>query len=76
MTDNSGIASAREELGRRLRRLRLLKGYTQEAVASDLGVCHTTLSAWECGEHAMTVDTLVSLADYFGVSPCELLAEE
>ena len=50
------------------------RNYTQEAVADELGVAHSTVSGWERGTRAITVDELVLLAEYFDVAPSELLA--
>ena len=65
----------RGKLGERIRTLRLARNFSQQAVAGDLGIAHTTLSSWERGERAMSVDTLFTLAEYFGVAPGVLLGE-
>lgn len=60
-------------LGDRLKSLREVRKFSQQAVASDLAVGRSTLSAWERGTRALPVESLVQLASYYGVCPCELL---
>lgn len=60
-------------VGQHLRELRLAKGFSQEGVAGDLGISHATLSAWERGTRAMSLDSVFRLAGYFGVEPQELV---
>ena len=60
-------------LGRRLRKIRLEKQYSLEAVASDLNVSVSTLSRWECGNRSMSAEMLFKIARYYDISLSEML---
>ena len=60
----------------RLRALRKLTGKTQEQVAAELGLNPKSLSTYETGRVDMSCETLVLLADYYGVSCDEVLGRE
>ncbi len=51
-----------------LRELRLDRGLTQEIVAKAINVSQNTVCGWEKGVREPDYDTLVRLANYFGVS--------
>lgn len=57
----------------RLRQLRKAKGYTQIKVQMETGVEQALLSKYENGERIPPTDTLVKLADFYGVSVDYLL---
>ena len=57
-----------EKSGSRIRRLRLLKGYTQEELAGILNKDRSFLSAIETGKKGCSVDMLVELSGVFNVS--------
>ena len=57
----------------RLRQLRKAKGYTQIKVQMETGVEQALLSKYENGERVPPPDTLVKLADFYGVSVDYLL---
>jgi HTH-type transcriptional regulator/antitoxin HipB len=63
-------------VGQRIRALRLQRNYSQEAVARDLGIAHSTLSSWERAERRINVEELILLAGYFGISPAALLDQD
>lgn len=73
-TDNSH--ALRRLLGRRLRALRLTLRYSQEGLARDLGVSGSTLSNWERGHVALSVDELERICRYFGVQAGELFVAD
>ena len=52
--------------------LRADKGMNQEQLATVLNVSRSTLANWEVGNRSIDVETLVVIADYFGVS-CDYL---
>lgn len=52
----------------RLRELRREKGYTQEKVASLLGVDRRTYSAYENGVNCLNAQTLIMLSKIYGAS--------
>ena len=60
----------------RLKKLRLLNGLTQDALAERLNVARTTVTMWETGEAKPRVDTLIQLARIFDCSLDELLETE
>ncbi len=57
----------------RLYELRKAKDVTQQRMAIDLGVDQTSISSYECGKYLPTVEVLIKLAEYFGVSTDYLL---
>lgn len=62
------------EMGKEIRRLRLDRGLTQEALAAALNVSAQTVSKWECGNSVPDVQLLPEIAIYFGVSIDQLFA--
>ncbi|MCL6592881.1 MAG: helix-turn-helix transcriptional regulator [Alicyclobacillus sp.] len=60
-------------LGSRLRYSRKRKGYTQKQVAQRLGIDFTTVSKYENNRSEPDNDTLMRLADLYGVSVSYLL---
>ncbi|MEH3138783.1 MAG: helix-turn-helix transcriptional regulator [Mycobacterium kyogaense] len=62
-------------VGRNLRRIRLERGYSQEAFADYMGVHRTYMGAVERGERNLTLQTLERIADFLEVDPKELLNE-
>ena len=56
-----------------IRKLRTDMGYTQKQIAEVLGVSQNTYSQYEIGVLNYPVDTLVKLADFYGVSVDYLL---
>lgn len=58
----------RSTLGQRLRRLREDRGYTQEHVSTILNVERQTYTNYENGYRTPPLDSLVQLADLFGIS--------
>lgn len=57
----------------RLYELRKAKNMTQQRLAVDLGIDQTSISSYECGKYLPTVEVLVKIAEYFGVSTDYLL---
>jgi len=51
-----------------MKQLRERKGYTLEYVGSKVGKSKATISRYELGEIHMTVEMLVRLAEFYGVS--------
>lgn len=52
----------------RLKELRKSKGYTQDDVASALGIVRQTYSHYETGKRKPDVDTFNNLAAFYGIS--------
>lgn len=60
-------------VGRALRAARERRGMTQRDLGLKIGRAHTSISYWEAGKRALTVDHLVMLADALGEDPAALL---
>ncbi|MFO3716085.1 LexA family protein [Anaerococcus cruorum] len=63
-------------LEKRLKSLRADCGFSQSELGQKLHVGKTTVSAWENGVSSPDLETLVRMADIFGVSPNYLLGTE
>ena len=59
--------------GKRLKELRLEKGFSQQKLGEILGFCNQTISFWENGSREPDLDTLILISQYFNVSIEELL---
>ena len=62
-----GIRKIQNELGRKLKALRLEKGLTQENVAFEVDISRDHLSNIELGKHPVNIKTLSKLAQFFEV---------
>lgn len=63
-------------LSENLKVLRKQKGFSQEELAVRVNVVRQTVSKWEKGLSVPDADTVIKLAEVFGVSVSELLGEE
>ncbi len=63
-------------LSENLKVLRKQKGFSQEELAVRVNVVRQTVSKWEKGLSVPDADTVIKLAEAFGVSVNELLGEE
>ena len=61
------------EFGKRIRDERAKLGMTKEELADDLNISHGHLNKIEKGKEGCSIDLLLELADYFGVSTDFLL---
>ena len=61
------------EFAANLKDLRRGKCLTQNALARELGVSVMTISRYERGEHSPSLRRVRQIADYFEISPGELL---
>lgn len=66
----------RAVLARNLKRLRQLRGLSQEALAHDADIDRTYVSDMEREQYAASIDMLAKLASALGVNSCELIDEE
>jgi len=57
-----------KQSGERIRQLRIQSRYTQEALAKKLNIDRSLLSHIESGKRGCSVDILVLLSNFFGVS--------
>lgn len=58
----------RSDMPKRLAQLRVEHGYSQEALANELGISRQAVSRWECGDSSPDVENLVALSDLYGIS--------
>lgn len=59
-----------------IKELRIKKGLTQLQFCQKLNISQSTLSGWESGKWQPDNDTLIKLADFFGVSVDYLLGRD
>ncbi len=62
-----GIRKIQNELGRRLKKLRIQNGLTQEALAAEVEISRDHLSNIENGKNPVNIKTLYKLANFFEV---------
>ena len=62
-----GIKKIQNELGRKLKALRIDKGLTQEQLAFEVDISRDHLSNIELGKHPVNIKTLYKLAQFFEV---------
>jgi len=53
----------------RIKILRLLNGYTQEAIAALIGTSRSSIVVWESGKHPPPPEFVIRLAELVGVEP-------
>lgn len=63
-------------LGEKLLKLRKKFGYSQQELADKLSVTRQTISNWECGQGAPTIDKAMELAEIFGISLDDLVGDQ
>ena len=63
-------------LGKKLKELRKEKGVTQVGLAGQLGVTQQAVGKWETGRSSPDPETLLHLAEYFGVTTDAILGRE
>lgn len=64
---------AKETMGRRIARLRIEQGMTQEKLAREMGVSAQAVSKWEHDQNYPDISLLVPLAKFLGTTTDELL---
>jgi len=62
-----GIRKIQNELGRKLRDLRIDRGLTQEEVAAEVNISRDHLSNIENGKYPINIKTLYKLSTFFEV---------
>ena len=65
--------STRAAFGKRVRQLRLAKGFTQESLADAVGLHRTYIGNIERGEESVSVDNAAKIAKALKVSLSELV---
>lgn len=63
-------------LGEKLLKLRKKFGFSQQELADKLSVTRQTISNWECGQGARTLDKAAELAAIYQLSLNDLVGEE
>ena len=56
------------KFGDRLKELRLEKGLTQKQLAEEVNLPSSAIGFWELGKRSPSLDAVIQLAKYFGVS--------
>ena len=64
-----------QQIGAKVRRLRLAKGYSQESFADACGLDRTYIGGVERGERNLGLKNLLRIAEALGVPPSELLTD-
>ena len=59
-----------------LREIRLERGISQVLLANKLGVSKGIISMWENGQREPTLSSIISIADFFGVTIDYLVGRE
>ncbi len=63
-------------LGEKIRGLRLARGMRQEELGRRIGASKQSVSNWENGNILPSIDVLLRVADFFGVSTDYLLGRD
>jgi transcriptional regulator with XRE-family HTH domain len=66
----------RDILAKNMRRIRAVRGLTQEALAHDCGINRTYLSAVERSELNISIDNVARIAKGLQVEPWKLLRDD
>lgn len=64
----------KKELGRKIKRMRISKGYTQDKLSEMINISQRALSSIELGENFVTAETLDKLLAALEISSEELFA--
>lgn len=73
ISSNSMEVDIMKSIGANIKMFRKLSGLTQEKLAEKCNVTRETISKWERGEVSIIADTLVKLAEIFGVSESDII---
>jgi len=63
-------------LGEKIIRLRKQREWSQEELASQLGISRQSVSKWESGASIPDLDKIIKMSSLFGVTTDYLLKEE
>lgn len=66
--------SIKKELGKKIKRMRIEKGYTQEKLSELIDVSQKALSSIETGENFVKAETLDKILEAFDITAEELFA--
>ena len=70
---NNSVGESAATLSEKLKELRLSKGLTQIEFARIFNIANGTVGNWETGKRAPDYDTLIKIADFYGVTIDHLL---
>lgn len=62
-------------IGNEIKKQREVRGISQTTLGRELGVRQSTVAMWESGKNSPTYETLLRIADFFGVSTDALRGE-
>ena len=66
--------SIKKELGKKIKRMRIEKGYTQEHLSELINISQKALSSIETGENFLKAETLDKILKIFDITAEELFA--
>ncbi len=66
------VKNIQKMLGDRIKKLRKIRGYSQEKFAENIDISTTSLSLIETGKGFMTMATLEKIVKILGISPQDL----
>lgn len=62
--------------GEKIKTIRELRGFSQEHMASELGIAQNTYSKLETGQTKLSADTLKKVAEILGVLPVDIISNQ
>ena len=62
-----------DEIGKRVKRLRIARGWTQNGLAAAVGVSRSAVAQWETGRSVGSATNRARIAQALGVAPAELV---
>ena len=57
------------KLGQQIRKLRILRGYSQDAIAKKIGITFQQLQKYERGINRVCISRLVDICNFFSIRP-------
>ena len=66
----------KNDFARNIKDMRLQKGLLQKDIADKLNTTQRKISYWESGTVEPDLDTLIDIAEFFGVTVDELIKKE
>lgn len=63
-------------IGKELKNIRELNGYSQSALAEATGISQQKISYYESGKHSPPIEFCIRLADFYGITLDELVGRD
>ena len=63
----------KEQIGKKIKAIRIARGYTRKKVADIIGISEATLKAYENGDRMLRFDVACRLAQVYGITLNELM---